>query len=41
MAGSIAEGVSLAQDAIGSGLAKARIEELAAFSHCIKELDSE
>ena len=41
VAGSIAEGVSLAQDAIGSGLAKARIEELAAFSHCIKELDSE
>lgn len=39
IADSLAEGVSLAQDAIGSGLAKAKVEDLAAFSRCLKELD--
>lgn len=39
IAASLAEGVSLAQDAIGSGLAKAKIDDLAAFTRCLKELD--
>lgn len=36
VAGGLAEGVSLAQDAIGSGLAKAKMIDLAAFTHCLK-----
>ena len=39
VAGDLAEGVSLAQDAIGSGLAKAKISDLAAFTHCLKETE--
>ncbi|MEZ5530447.1 MAG: anthranilate phosphoribosyltransferase [Porticoccaceae bacterium] len=39
IAASLEEGVSLAQDAIGSGLAKAKIDDLAAFTRCLKELD--
>jgi len=34
IADSLSEGVSMAEDAIGSGLAKAKIQELAAFSDC-------
>ncbi len=37
VADSLAEGVSMAQDAIGSGLAKEKITELAAFTLCQKE----
>ena len=37
IAADIREGVTLAQDAIGSGLAKAKISELASFTTCIKE----
>ncbi len=36
VADDLAEGVSLAQDAIGSGLAKAKMTDLAAFTHCLK-----
>lgn len=36
IADSLAEGVRMAEDAIGSGLAKAKIQELAAFSDCCK-----
>jgi len=36
VADNLAEGVSLAQDAIGSGLAKAKISELASFTRCFK-----
>jgi len=36
VADDLAEGVSLAQDAIGSGLAKAKISELASFTQCFK-----
>ncbi len=39
VAGDLAEGVSLAQDAIGSGLAKAKISDLVAFTHCLKETE--
>jgi anthranilate phosphoribosyltransferase len=39
VADDLAEGVSLAQDAIGSGLAKAKITDLAAFTHCLKETE--
>ncbi|MEH6469560.1 MAG: anthranilate phosphoribosyltransferase [Porticoccus sp.] len=39
VADDLAEGVSLAQDAIGSGLAKAKISDLAAFTHCLKETE--
>lgn len=35
-ADTLAEGVALAEDAIGSGLAKAKIQELAAFTECQK-----
>lgn len=37
VADSLAQGVSMAQDAIGSGLAKEKITELAAFTLCQKE----
>ncbi|MEH6467600.1 MAG: anthranilate phosphoribosyltransferase [Porticoccus sp.] len=40
VAGDLAEGVSLAQDAIGSGLAKAKIADLAAFTHCLKDTEA-
>jgi len=36
LANSLAEGVKLAEDAIGSGLAKAKISELASFTQCLK-----
>jgi anthranilate phosphoribosyltransferase len=36
VASSLEEGVRMAEDAIGSGLAKAKIQELAAFSDCCK-----
>jgi len=36
VADDLVEGVSMAQDAIGSGLAKAKIADLAAFTHCLK-----
>lgn len=39
VAGDLAEGVGLAQDAIGSGLAKAKMTDLASFTHCLKETD--
>ena len=35
----LSEGVRLAQDAIGSGLAKAKISDLATFTHCLKETE--
>ncbi|TNF06434.1 MAG: anthranilate phosphoribosyltransferase [Gammaproteobacteria bacterium] len=41
VAASLKEGVGMAQDAIGSGLAKAKLDDLAAFSRCLKELDTE
>lgn len=40
VADDLAEGVSLAQDAIGSGLAKAKIADLAAFTHCLKDTEA-
>ncbi|ODS22755.1 anthranilate phosphoribosyltransferase [Candidatus Endobugula sertula] len=36
---SLEEGVRMAEDAIGSGLAKAKIEELAAFSDCCHQIN--
>ncbi|WP_461482453.1 anthranilate phosphoribosyltransferase [Porticoccus sp.] len=39
IARSLAEGVGMAQDAIGSGLAKAKLDDLAAFTRCFKEMD--
>jgi len=36
VASDLTEGVTLAQDAIGSGLAKDKISELASFTHCFK-----
>ena len=36
---SLAEGVSMAQDAIGSGLAKNKLAELVSFSQCLKEVE--
>lgn len=41
VATNLVEGVGMAQDAIGSGLAKAKLDDLAAFSRCLKELDTE
>ncbi|MFT7299637.1 MAG: anthranilate phosphoribosyltransferase [Porticoccus sp.] len=35
----LSEGVRLAQDAIGSGLAKAKINDLVTFTHCLKETE--
>jgi len=39
IASSLPEGVGMAQDAIGSGLARAKVDDLAAFTRCFKELD--
>ena len=36
IASSLEEGVRMAEDAIGSGLAKAKIQELASFTECQK-----
>lgn len=36
VANTLAEGVAMAQDAIGSGLAREKIQELAAFTDCLK-----
>ena len=36
IAESLAEGVSMAQDAIGSGLARAKIDDLASFTNCFE-----
>lgn len=36
VADSLADGVRLAQDAIGSGLARAKMTDLSAFTHCFK-----
>lgn len=35
IASSLAEGVAMAQDAVGSGLAREKIQELAAFTECL------
>ncbi len=35
VADSLSEGVAMAQDAVGSGLAKAKIQELASFTECM------
>ncbi len=40
IADSLKEGVQMAEDAIGSGLAKAKIQELAAFSECCHQVSS-
>ena len=40
IANTLKEGVQMAEDAIGSGLAKAKIQELAAFSECCHQLSS-
>ncbi|MGH1486928.1 MAG: anthranilate phosphoribosyltransferase [Cellvibrionaceae bacterium] len=37
IASSLKEGVQMAEDAIGSGLAKAKIQELASFSDCCRQ----
>lgn len=39
VAGSLAEGVAMAQDAIGSGLAKNKLTELVDFSSALKEVE--
>jgi len=39
IADSLEEGVKMAEDAIGSGLAKAKIQELASFSECCQQLN--
>ena len=39
VASSLQEGVSMAQDAIGSGLAKNKLAELVSFSQCLKEVE--
>jgi anthranilate phosphoribosyltransferase len=41
IADTLKEGVKMAEDAIGSGLAKAKIQELAAFSECCHQVTSE
>lgn len=38
VADSLAQGVAMAQDAIGSGLAREKIQELAAFTECLRTL---
>lgn len=38
VADSLAQGVAMAQDAIGSGLAREKIQELAAFTECLRAL---
>ena len=40
VAASLAEGVKMAQDAIGSGLAREKIRELAAFTQCQIDVSS-
>jgi anthranilate phosphoribosyltransferase len=40
IADTLKEGVKMAEDAIGSGLAKAKIQELAAFSECCHQVSS-
>ncbi|MDX2465524.1 MAG: anthranilate phosphoribosyltransferase [Porticoccus sp.] len=40
VADNLFEGVSMAQDAIGGGLAKAKITDLAAFTHCLKDIEA-
>lgn len=37
IADNLKEGVAMAQDAIGSGLALAKLRELASFTHCLQE----
>jgi anthranilate phosphoribosyltransferase len=39
IAGSLAEGVSMAQDAIGSGLGRNKLAELVSFSRCLKDVE--
>ncbi len=39
VADSLAEGVSMAQDAIGSGLGKNKLAELVSFSRCLKDVE--
>lgn len=39
IADTLKEGVQMAEDAIGSGLARAKIQELAAFSECCHQLE--
>ena len=39
VADTLAEGVARAQDTIGSGLAKAKIQELASFTDCQKNAE--
>ena len=39
IANSLREGVGMAEDAIGSGLAKAKIQELAAFTQCCQQIE--
>lgn len=39
IAGTLAEGVSMAQDAVGSGLARNKLAELINFSACLKEVE--
>ena len=41
IADTLKEGVKMAEDAIGSGLAKAKIQELSAFSECCHQVSSE
>lgn len=41
VASSLKEGVQMAEDAIGSGLAKAKIQELASFSDCCAQVAAE
>ena len=38
IADSLQEGVDMAADAIGSGLAKAKIQELATFTQCCQQI---
>ena len=40
IASTLKEGVQMAEDAIGSGLAKAKIQELAAFSDCCHQVEA-
>jgi anthranilate phosphoribosyltransferase len=40
IADTLTEGVKMAEDAIGSGLAKAKIQELAAFSECCHQVSN-
>jgi anthranilate phosphoribosyltransferase len=40
IADTLKEGVEMAEDAIGSGIAKAKIQELAVFSECCHEVSN-